>query len=220
MKNKEVLVIAGGSGISTDIENTIYNKVSKDIIIKALEQDKKSDSVDKLSIVKLIKKLKKDLDRDYSIWGYSRNDTTLKSSPPTLGTLVFITYHQAAIYIGEIFEVFESPELNLIWDGRGWDFKIILKDVVQIFIPDSQNINGKDLNSIVSLNRFSPTLESIPNIKKQYDKMFGLRYILNDEQNKGNYQGCTFMNITKNEALKRYSEYIVRTHFECLVKEI
>ena len=128
-----VLIMAGGDGIAIPYINTIENKVSKKRILSALENVSGSEA-------KIVSEIEKDNAKFYSVWGYSENDMNLRYNPPREGDYIFITYKHAAIYLGRIFQKFESTELDAIWAGRnGWKYKLLIKDVLRVFVPDPQN---------------------------------------------------------------------------------
>ena len=134
------------------------------------------------------------------------------------GDLVFITNKNAAIYFGEVFLCFYASELDFIWSGRrGWPYKVLLKDVFQVFFPDPKNSAGKDFEKLLELNSFSPSVSSIPNIERQYNQGVGFRNIIGNN-NTANFQGSSPINISKNQLLKNLEMYMIKIHFEGIRK--
>ena len=203
-----VLVMAGGVGLTLGRLNTIENKVESEHILEAIGKN----NIYYQSILN-------DGDSSYSVWGYSDRDRNLRTKPPQKGDLIFITNKNAAIYFGEVFLSFESTELDFIWSGRkGWPYKILFKDVYQIFIPDPQNSNGKDFEKLLALNSFSPLANTIPHIKRLYEQGYGFRDIIEKTDKKGNFQGAMYLKIDKNKLLNNLEAFMIKSHFECVRK--
>lgn len=183
---KKVLVMAGGDGIANPYINTIENKVSKHVIISALEEEHSDNK-------KIIERINKNPDNFFSVWGYSEKDSHLKKQLPKKGDYIFITYKNAAIYIARIFENVVSTKLDSIWASRnGWKYKLLLQDVIRIFIPDpqngSKNRSHKSFEYLCLNNIFAPNLNSMKSIRKYYDSNVGFRNIINKLDKSGNFR--------------------------------
>ncbi len=218
LMKKKVLVMAGGDGIANPYINTIENKVSKHVIISALEEEHSDNK-------KIIERINNNPDNFFSVWGYSEKDSHLKKQPPKKGDYIFITYKNAAIYIARIFENVVSTKLDSIWAGRnGWKYKLLLQDVIRIFIPDPQNGSINSLNKkfdyLCLNNIFAPNLDSIKSIEKYYDSNIGFRNIIDKIDKYGNFQAAMYLSIDNSEMLKRLDQYIKLTHYECIIKVI
>ena len=176
--------------------------------------------------------IQEDKKKSYSIWGYSEHDNNLKSNPPKSGDIIFITNQNAAIYLATVFKVIEAKELDFIWAGRqSWRYKIILEDVLRIFIP---YIVDKNIVNWCQEHPFSPRVSSISHILKlinngEYPVDF--RYIIDKQLRKGPLQGSLKVSIdhrvegeeTMSDTeivLSRLENYCMETHFECIIKEI
>lgn len=213
-----VLVMAGGDGIAIPYINTIENKVSKLRILSALENSHESEN-------KFISEIEEDTDKFYSVWGYSENDMHLKNDPPRKGDYIFITYKNAAIYLGKVFQVFESTELDYIWAGSSsWKYKLLIKDMLRIFIPDSQNGTKerprKFFEDLCFNNVFAPNISFIEAIEKYYNKNIGFRDIINKKNKFGNFQAATYAPINYKEMLIELEKYCEKTCYECLIKVV
>lgn len=203
----ECYVMAGGRGLTTGILNTIEKKVTSEDIL---------NGIGKRHIH--YQKILNDGVESYSVWGYSDREVKMKNHLPKNGDLVFITNKNAAIYFGEVFLCFYASELDFIWSGRrGWPYKVLLKDVFQVFFPDPKNSAGKDFEKLLELNSFSPSVSSIPNIERQYNQGVGFRNIIGNN-NTANFQGSSPINISKNQLLKNLEMYMIKIHFEGIRK--
>ena len=225
MSGRNVFVLAGGNGLTNPYANTIEKKVSTSSIISALEAENVDNKDD-------IMEIQEDKKKSYSIWGYSEHDNNLKSNPPKSGDIIFITNQNAAIYLATVFKVIEAKELDFIWAGRqSWRYKIILEDVLRIFIP---YIVDKNIVNWCQEHPFSPRVSSISHILKlinngEYPVDF--RYIIDKQLRKGPLQGSLKVSIdhrvegeeTMSDTeivLSRLENYCMETHFECIIKEI
>lgn len=224
MTDQNVFVMAGGTGVTIPYLNTIEKKVSKSIIISALESEN-GDLNDRKEILESV-------EESFSVWGYSENDNNLKINPPKSGDIIFITNNNAAIYLATVFKKIEAKELDYIWAGRqSWKYKLILKNVIRIFIPYPV---GVDIEKWCKLHSFAPSLSKIQNIKKFYkDSEIGFRHIIGRQNKTGSIQGSLKIEIPKYDkakdekkmsdieiVLSRLSYYCEFTHFECIVKEV
>lgn len=229
MSSINVFVLAGGDGLTNPYANTIEKKVSTSSIISALENENVDNKDD-------IMEIQKDKNKSYSVWGYSERDKNLKSNPPKSGDIVFITNKNAAIYLGTVFKVIEAKGLDFIWAGRQtWRYKIILKDVLRIFIPYA--VDG-DITQWCQEHPLSPGLSSIRNLLNIYDNkhsQLDFRYIIGKQYRKGPFQGSLKVTIDNaarysdvgeidmsdvEVVLRRLEFYCQTVHFECIVKEI
>lgn len=225
MSSGNVFVMAGGTGITNPYLNTIEKKISKDSILSALELE----NIDNKNILNEICEAKEE---SFSIWGYSENDNNLKKNPPESGDVIFITNNNAAIYITTVFKVIESKELDYIWAGRqSWKYKVILKNVVRVFIPYPVHVN---INKWCAAHPFSPGLSSISNILNVYeavDTQLDFRYIIGDQLRTGPIQGALKASVKYklpceenmrdiDIVFERLGNYCMLTHFECIIKEI
>lgn len=224
MTDQNVFVMAGGTGVIIPYLNTIEKKVSKSIIISALESEN-GDLND-------IKEILESIEESFSVWGYSENDNNLKINPPKSGDLIFITNNNAAIYLATVFKKIEAKELDYIWAGRqSWKYKLILKNVIRIFIPYPLDV---DIEKWCEAHPFAPSLSRIQNINKIYkDREEGFRHIIGRKNQTGPIQGALTVKIPDNDkqkheeemkdieiVLSRLNTYCKLTHFECIVKEI
>lgn len=106
MTEQNVFVMAGGTGVTIPYLNTIENKVSKSIIISALESENRN--------LNYRKDILESIEESFSVWGYSEKDNNLKSNPPKSGDIIFITNNNAAIYLATVFKVIEAKGLDYI----------------------------------------------------------------------------------------------------------
>ncbi|MEZ7593915.1 hypothetical protein [Streptococcus sp. 27098_8_76] len=229
MSGINVFVLAGGAGLTNPYANTIEKKVSKSSIISALEDENVDNKDD-------IMEIQEDKNKLYSVWGYSERDNNLKSNSPKSGDIIFITNKNAAIYLATVFKVIEAKNLDFIWAGRQtWRYKIILKDVLRIFIPYS--VDG-DITQWCQEHPLSPGLSSIRHLLNIYDNMdsqLDFRYIIGKQLRKGPFQGSLKVTIDNaarypdvgeidmsdvEVVLSRLELYCQTVHFECIVKEI
>lgn len=227
MSDRNVFILAGGEGLTNPYANTIEKKVPTSSIISALEAENIDNKVDIMEIQENKKK-------SYSVWGYSERDNNLKSNRPKSGDIIFITNKNAAIYLATVFKVIEAKGLDFIWAGRqSWRYKIILKDVLRIFIPYSVD---KDIKEWCQEHPFSPKVSSISCILNLYHNNLShvdFRYIICKQLIKGPIQGAlkvTIKDYEKDEypdtmsdaeiVLTRLEQYCQKVHFECIVKEI
>ena len=225
MSGRNVFVLAGGNGLTNPYANTIEKKVSTSSIISALEAENVDNKDD-------IMEIQEDKKKSYSIWGYSEYDNNLKSNPPKSGDIIFITNQNAAIYLATVFKVIEAKELDFIWAGRqSWRYKIILKDVLRIFIP---YIVDKDIENWCQEHPFAPKVSSISHILMLFNTgeyPVDFRYIIDKQQRKGPLQGSLKVtidhrvegeeNMSDTEiVLSRLENYCMEAHFECIIKEI
>ena len=202
------LVMAGGTGLTTGILNTIENKVNKEDILRAIGP--KNEYYNEIN---------EDDNDFYSIWGYSDRDRKFTNRQPQKGDLIFITNKNAAVYFGEVFLCFSSTELDFIWNGRKrWPFKIIFKEVYQIFIPDPNNAVKKNFEILIQLNQFAPSRGAIPHIEKLYNQNVGFRNIIDKEDVRGNFQGAMYLDIDIENLLNNLERYMIQSHFECIRK--
>lgn len=227
MSGRNVFVLAGGNGLTNPYANTIEKKVSTSSIISALEAENVDNKDD-------IMEIQEDKKKSYSIWGYSEHDNNLKNNPPKSGDIIFITNQNAAIYLATVFKVIEAKELDFIWAGRqSWRYKIILKDVLRIFIPYIVD-KDIDIENWCQEHPFAPKVSSISHILKLFNKgenPVDFRYIIDKQLRKGPLQGSLKVSIdhrvegeeTMSDTeivLSRLENYCMETHFECIIKEI
>ena len=227
MSGINVFVLAGGDGLTNPYANTIEKKVSKSSIISALEDENVDNKDD-------IMEIQEDKNELYSVWGYSERDNNLKSNSPKSGDIIFITNKNAAIYLGTVFKVIEAKGLDFIWAGRQtWRYKIILKDVLRIFIPYAVD---EDMENWCREHPFSPKVSSISHIKKLFNNgeyPVDFRYIIDKQLRKGPLQGSLKVTIEPRHrdigeekmsdteiVLSRLENYCMEAHFECIIKEI
>lgn len=207
MTEQNVFVMAGGTGLSLPYLNTIENKISKDVIISALKEENKD-----------LEDITESEEESFSIWGYSESNNNLKNNPPQKGDIVFFTSNSAAIYVATILEVSESKGLNHIWAERqSWKYKLILEKVIRIFIPYPKNGTKEKW---FEEHSFSP---GVPNMKKViecYKDGIGFRRIIDLDDKIGAIQAALRLRISKDNVLENFSEYCIKTNFECIVKEI
>lgn len=207
MTDENIFVMAGGTGLSLPYLNTIENKISKDVIISALKEENKD-----------IEDITESEEESFSIWGYSEFDNNLKNNPPQKGDIVFITSNNAAIYIATILEVSESNVLNYIWAGRqSWKYKLIFENVIRIFIPYPKS--GKK-EKWFEEHSFSPGVSNIKKVIECYKNGIGFRRIIDLDDKIGPIQGALKLGISKDKVLGNFSEYCIKTNFECIVKEM
>ncbi|MDN5025145.1 hypothetical protein PCY08_06780 [Streptococcus sp. SO4] len=225
MLKGNVFVMAGGDGVTTPYLNTIEKKVHKSTIVSILETENECND---------IKEIQESEEESFSIWGYSDRDKHLKGNPPKSGDIIFITKNNAAIYLATVFKVIEAKGLDFIWAGRqSWKYKLILKNVIRIFIPYPV---GVDIEKWCEMHSFAPSLSKIQNINKIYkDSKIGFRHIIGKQLKTGPIQGALKIEIpeydkTEEEkemkmrdieiVLSRLDAYCGLTHFECIVKEV
>ena len=202
------LVMAGGTGLTTGILNTIENKVNKEDILRAIGNTNEH-----------YQEIDEDSNDSYSIWGYSDRDRKFINRQPQKGDLIFITNKNAAVYFGEVFLCFSSTELDFVWKGRkGWPFKILFKEVYQIFIPDPNNAVQKNFERLIQLNQFAPSRGTTPHIEKLYNENYGFRNIIDKESARGNFQGAMYLDIDIENLLNNLELYMIKSHFECIRK--
>lgn len=207
MADENIFVMAGGTGLSSPYLNSIENKISKDIIISALKEENKD-----------LKDFTENEEESFSVWGYSEFDNNLKNNPPQKGDIVFITSNNAAIYMATILEVSGSKVLNYIWAGRqSWKYKLIFENVIRIFIPYPKK--GKKENWFEE-HSFSPGVSHMKKVIECYKDGIGFRQIINLDDKKGPIQGALKLRISKDNVLENFSDYCIKTNFECIVKEI
>lgn len=211
MSSRNVFVMAGGTGVTHHYLNTIENKVSKNIIIRALEADQNYDNYE----LDTIRNNKND---SFSVWGYSEKDNNLKYNPPKKGDIIFITKDNAAVYMATIFEIYDSKELNFIWAGReSWRYKLIFENVIRIFIPYPKDVKTE---MWFEEHSFSPGVSTIGHIIECYRNKLGFRNIIGEQDKKGPIQGALKVRISSDKVLDNLLKYFIKTHFECIVKEI
>lgn len=202
------IVMAGGTGLTTGILNTIENKIDKEDILRAIGNTNQ-----------YYQEIFDDHNDSYSVWGYSDRDGKFKKRRPQKGDLIFITNKNAAVYFGEVFLCFSSTELDFVWKGRkGWPFKILFKEVYQVFIPDPNNAVNKSFEKLIRLNQFAPSRGTIPHIEKLYNENYGFRNIIDKEYVRGNFQGAMYLDIDIENLLNNLELYMIKSHFECIRK--
>lgn len=227
MSGINVFVLAGGDGLTNPYANTIEKKVPTYSIISALEDENVDNKDD-------IMEIQEDNKKSYSIWGYSEYDNNLKNNPPKSGDIIFITNRNAAIYVATVFKVIEAKGLDFIWAGRqSWRYKIILKDVLRIFIPYIVD-KDIDIENWCQEHPFSPRVSSISHILELFNNgeyPVDFRYIIDKQLRKGPLQGSLKVAIdyrvegeeTMSDmeiVLSRLENYCMVAHFECIIKEI
>lgn len=119
----------------------------------------------------------------------------------------------------------KSKELDIIWAGKNtWRHKLLLKDVIKIFIPDpmhnKEEKKRKDFETFCLRNSFSPFRESISNIERHYNKGIGFRNIIGKTDKYGNIQGSQRVKKSEEEILESLHDYCLKVHFECITKEV
>lgn len=226
MTDQNVFVMAGGTGITIPYLNTIEKKVSKSILVSALESENGN--------LNDIKDIQESVQESFSVWGYSEHDNHLKRNPPKSGDIIFITYNNAAIYLATVFKVIEAKGLNDIWAGKNsWKYKLILKNVLRIFIPYPK---GVDIEKWCKLHSFAPSMSRIRNINKIYKyQEIGFKDVIEKQLRTGPFQGSLIVKIPDDKnsrqpyefgmsdgevVLDRLRKYCEFTHFECIVKEV
>ena len=202
----KTIVMAGGDGLTTGILNTIEYKVSSESILNVIGDEHPK-----------YKEIAEDEQEFYSVWGFSDGSPILSKRKPQKGDWIFITNKNAAVYFGEVFLCFLSTELDFIWKGnKGWPYKILFKNIYQIFIPDPKNSYGKSFEQLIASNTFAPSIDSIPKIEQLYNNRYGFRDIIEEVDNSGNFQGAMYLDIDNNRLLDNFKAYLVKSHFECL----
>mgnify|MGYP004469810645 CR=1 FL=1 len=228
MKNNEdkALVLPGGNGIANYMTNSIENRVP----IKLIDDIRKNAA------------FKERLDEDlqdqfseiaknqssYSVWGYSRDNSTLRNEKLKEGMPIFITYRNAAIYKAEVYKVIEDPDNILdIWAGRSWEYKILLKNVIKIFIPDPNNTyeSKKKLKGLIENNEFGRNLGQIKHIQSLYEgkkkvdnySKYGFSQIIG-RKTKGNIQGAIFSEFSSDKVEEEFERYVIKSHAECILE--
>lgn len=215
MKNNEdkVLVLPGGDGIANYLTNSIENPINSKIISMYLD----------------IPEFIEDYDQDfYSVWGYSKDNSTLKNEKPKEGMTVFITYENAAIYKAVIYKILGDPNNYLdVWAGRSWGYKILLKDVIKIFIPDPNNTypNKKTLDGLIEKNEFGKILKQTKHIQELYEgtrkidsyPKYGFSQIIGRET-MGNIQGAMYSEFSSDKVEEEFERYVIKCHGECIVE--
>lgn len=208
MKKGKVIIMAGGTGITIPHVNTIENKVPKNDILKCLG-GKSNINLDEILIEK---------EESFSIWGYSDNDKNLKNNTPQKNDLIFITNNDAAIYLATVLGVYKSDCLDIFWAGRrSWKNLIVFKNVIRLFIP---YYGGKNADVWIKQHPFSPGLSALKYVKKYLDKKENFKNIIEKKDNNAHIQGALILNLTAEKLLGNLFKYCMKTHFECLVKEI
>ena len=106
-----------------------------------------------------------------------------------------------------------------IWNGRKrWPFKILFKEVYQIFIPDPNNAVKKNFEILIQSNQFAPSRGTISHIEKLYNQNVGFRNIIDKEDVRGNFQGAMYLDIDIKKLLNNLERYMIQSHFECIRK--
>lgn len=210
MVKGKVIIMAGGTGVTIPYINTIENKVSKDEILNCIRSNGKSDPFEN--------KIRDIQEDSFSIWGYSENDKNLKNNAPNEDDIIFITNHDAAIYLVTVLGVFKSNHLDAFWAGRrSWNNLIIFKSVIRVFIP---YYTGKNVEEWIRDHPFSPGLSSLKYVEKRLNNNDSFRNIIGREDKSAHIQGALKLKLSAEEVLNNLFKYCMRTHFECLVKEI
>lgn len=222
-----VYVIAGGVGLGTTNFNTISNKVSIDLIINEVEDE---DIRKKLTDSKYSNQSDEgNINDKVSVWGFNPNRSShdLKEDD-----LVFITYKNAAVYMGCVLASFDTKGLTEIWGGiSNLNRKVVFKKVFQIFIPDENATLSKNdedpeksrketFKLIEKNNPFFQSVTNSINIKERFEKGDGLRKIISMDNKYGPFQKCTKVEKSKKDVLDELGKYLIRTHYRCLVRVI
>ena len=215
MKNNEdkVLVLPGGDGIANYLTNSIENPINSKIISMYLDLPEFIESCDR---------------EFYSVWGYSKDNSKLKNEKPKEGMTVFITYENAAIYKAVIYKILEDPNNYLdVWAGRPWGYKILLKDVIKIFIPDPNNTypNKETLDGLIEKNEFGKSLQQTKHIQELYEgtrkidnyPKYGFSQIIGKET-MGNIQGAMYSEFFSDKVEEEFERYVIKCHGECIVE--
>lgn len=216
----QVFVMAGGDGLASIFLNTIERKIPKERVIELLNKDKEEiKSPDDILMIQ-----ESELEA-FSVWGYNENDRNLQSHPVKKGDIIFITYKNAAVYLARVVANIKSKELDIIWAGKNtWRHKLLLKDVIKIFIPDpmhnKEEKKRKDFETFCLRNSFSPFRESISNIERHYNKGIGFRNIIGKTDTYGNIQGSQRVKKREEAILESLHDYCLKVHFECITKEV
>ncbi|HFI0107086.1 TPA: hypothetical protein ACGOY6_001278 [Streptococcus suis] len=213
----QVFAMAGGDGIASDFLNTIERKIPKERLVELLEKEEiRSEDI--------FTRQESELEA-FSVWGYSENDRNLQKYPVEKGDVIFITYKNAAVYLARVVANIESKELDIIWAGKStWRHKLLLKDVIKIFIPDplhnKEANKRKDFETFCLRNSFSPFRKSIPNIEAYYNNGIGFRDIIDKIDTYGNFQGSLRVQKSEEAILEALHDYCLKVHFECIIKEV
>lgn len=226
MRNNQdkVLVLPGGDGIASYLMNSIETPIPKKTICTFLKKTLLINGRDK----KLLDEISNSKQDSYSVWGYSKDNSTLKSELPKEGMPIFITYKNAAIYKAVIYKILEDPDNLLdLWAGRSWEYKILLNNVIKIFIPDPNNTyeSKKTLKGLIENNEFGKMLEHTRCIEDLYEgtkkigtyEKYGFSQIIG-RTTKGNIQGALFSEFTRNKVEEEFEKYVINCHGECIVE--
>lgn len=203
---KNVFIIAGGDGISTSF-NTVENKIPCNKLINLL--DNKNDML-------LIKKLKKSEENSYSVWGYSGNKNI------NIGDCIFITHINSAVYMGTVYGIFKSKKFNNEYWGNspGWENKIILNDVIKIFIPDPLHQDKKEFFILLKRHGLENNTDNFNKIESLYNTNYGLKDIISKEPKIYNFQGVQVSGLKFEKVMKNLEVYCKKCNFECIVKVV
>lgn len=202
----KIFLTAGGSGIKTS--NSIEKKVTKDLLLEYVKDEAAS------------KLIENDENDSFSIWGLSERGT-IHPEQIEPGDRVFITRLSCVIYMGEILTWFLSEELNdEIWHGqKGWKYKIVLKNVTKVFIPDEESNKKRNMERHFVNHDISEESRSRFNkIEQLYENKMGFRYIFGITTN-GNIQGNRMFENSK-QILTRFEEYCLESEYQCIVKKV
>lgn len=232
MKNNEdkALVLPGGNGIGNYVTNSIEHPIPTKRILQFLNISRFMEDFDE-DLVDEYKDIAQDIANDqesYSVWGYSKYNSTLRNTKPKEGTPIFITYRHAAIYKAEVYKVIEDPgNLLNVWGGRNWEFKILLKKVIKIFIPDPNNTykSKNELKGLIEKNEFGKNLEHIKHIQALYEgkkkvdnySKYGFSQIIG-RKTMGNIQGAMFSDFSSDKVEEEFIRYVIKCHAECIVE--
>ncbi|WP_134079318.1 hypothetical protein [Haemophilus haemolyticus] len=203
---KNIFIIAGGDGISTSF-NTVENKIPCNKLINLL--DNKNDML-------LIKKLKKSEENSYSVWGYSGNKNI------NIGDFIFITHINSAVYMGTVYGIFKSKKFNNeYWaNSPEWENKIILNDVIKIFIPDPLHQDKKEFFILLKRHGLENNTENFNKIESLYNTNYGLKDIISKEPKIYNFQGVQVSGLEFEKVMKNLEVYCKKCNFECIVKVV
>lgn len=206
MTEKDVYIIAGGEGISTGF-NTIESKVPYNKLINYLDKNNDMD---------LITKLEKSEELDYSVWAYSGKKKI------KIGDFIFITYKNAAIYMGTVYGTLQSKKFNNEYWGnsRGQENKIILNNVIKIFIPDPLNKSQKKFTDLLNHHNPGKNLDKFNKIKSLYEKGYGFKEIIDKESKIYNFQGIQKSKLNLKEVMHKLEDYCEKCNFECINRVI
>lgn len=232
MKNYEdkALILPGGNGIANYLTNSIENPIPTKKIVSYLYSAPFYTHKDR-DLIANYKNIIYDIEGDqasYSVWGYSKDNNRLRNKKLKEGMPVFITYRNAAIYKAVIYKVIGDPYNRLdLWAGRKWENKILLKDVIKIFIPDpNNNVKGKKtLEGLIETNEFGRNLGQKKHIQALYEgtkkvdnyPKYGFSQMIGRTTTE-NIQGAMFSDFSIDKVEEEFERYVIKSHAECILE--